>query len=73
VILALPLAIPVAKPPAEEIVAIEVVPLLHVPPDGTSERVSVAPTHDIAAPLIEEGNGFTRKPVLTKQPVAVKV
>ena len=51
------------------IVAIEVLPLVHVPPPVVLERVMVAAWHTDAGPLIAPGNGLTVTLVQTPQPV----
>jgi len=39
--------------PVEETVAIEVFPLVHVPPEGDPVNVVLAPPHNILLPLID--------------------
>ena len=60
-IIALPTAIPVATPVAEPMVTIEVLLLLHTPPDAASNKVVPEPTHTADAPetVPAKGNGST--------------
>jgi hypothetical protein len=54
--------------PDEPIVATAVLLLLHTPPAVASDKVVVAATHTVVAPVIPAGKGLTEKEVVTKQP-----
>jgi hypothetical protein len=53
--LAVPLSTPVTTPVEDPIVAIEVLPLFHVPPDGVVVSVVVSPAQTVAVPEIAAG------------------
>ena len=59
---------PVTRPVAEPIVAINVLLLAHVPPPA-SLSVTVDPRHTSVGPKITDGNGFTVTTVVMMQPV----
>lgn len=58
---------PVATPEEEPTVAIAIFPLLHVPPEVASVRVTLAPTQTGTA-LKAAGNGLTVREVVPVQP-----
>jgi hypothetical protein len=62
-----PTATPVTTP-AVLIVAIEVLPLIHVPPDVASVKVLVPPTVVVVMPPIAAGAGLTVIILEEKQP-----
>jgi hypothetical protein len=64
----MPPAIPVNMPEEEPMVAIPVLPVLHVPP-GVEDNDVVAPAHMASTPVIPMGNGFTVTTAVVKQPV----
>ncbi len=64
-----PAATPVTTPVPEPTVAIDVLPLLHVPPPVASERVVVLPTQTVGVPVIADGNAETVTTSVAKQPV----
>lgn len=61
----MPFTIPVAEPT----VAIEVLPLVHVPPLVVLLSVAVWPTHKPMLPVMPAGAGFTVIGFVTVQPV----
>ena len=67
--LAVPALTPVTNPVLEPIVAMPVLPLLHVPPVVALARVDVVPAHIAVAPVIAAGSGFTVIIVVVIQPV----
>lgn len=52
-------------------VAIDVLPLLHVPPEVALNKLTVLPTHTLIAPdgVIAPGSAFTVTIAVAKQPV----
>ena len=68
VIIVVPIVIPVTKPVIEPIVAIEVVPLVHVPPGEPSASAIVALIQTAEVPVIDTGSGLT---VIMALPVMV--
>ena len=50
---------PVYVPDALPIVATEVVPLVHTPPETESDKVAESPTQTLVVPVITEGAAFT--------------
>ena len=60
---------PVTIPVDEPIIAIPVLPLAHVPPPA-SLKVVVKPTHTVAVPVIDEGNGLNVTTIVVIHPVA---
>ena len=69
VITDVPALTPVSVPVVETIVAMIVLPLLHVPPDVPSLKVVVKPAHKLVAPVIATGKGFTTTEAVVIQPV----
>jgi hypothetical protein len=71
------MAMPVAMPEVEPIVAIDVVPLVQVPPGEASAWGMVAPMQTAVAPVMGRGSGLmamTALPVMVLlQPVVVLV
>jgi len=65
-------AMPPITTPDEVIVAIDGVPLLHIPPGVTSLSVVVDPAHTFRIPKIGAGSGFTLIVVVRAQPAIVK-
>ena len=65
----LPAATPVTTP-VPEIVALEGLLLLHVPPEVASASVVVKPSHTLAVPVIAAGNGLTVIGKVALQPVS---
>jgi hypothetical protein len=63
---------PITMPVPEPMVAIVVLPLLHVPPPA-SVSVVVPPTHMLVVPLMADGKGFTVSVVFVVHPVDDKV
>ena len=59
---------PVAMPEAVPIVALPLL-LLQVPPEGVALSVVVKPTHTLAVPEIDDGDGFMVTVVVVKHPV----
>lgn len=68
-ILVVPKATPVIIPVAEPAVAIEVLPLVHVPPEGVDDSVVLLPIHVLPVPVIDVGNGSTVNTLVVVQPV----
>jgi hypothetical protein len=66
--LAVPAMTPQRLPPPKVTVAIDVLPLLHVPPDGVPVSVAQAPAHMLVLPLIAVGRALTSTEVLRLQP-----
>lgn len=66
--LALPVAIPVTTPVDEPTVAIEVVPLLQVPPVVALLKVVEPPTHSSAVPVFAPGAALTVTVTTLRQP-----
>jgi hypothetical protein len=64
-----PALTPVTIPEEEPIVAIEGLPLLHVPPP-VPVKIIVDPTHTLPGPVIAPGMGLTVTTAVVKQPVA---
>jgi len=64
---------PVTRPDAEPIVAIEPLLLLQLPPDVRSFNVTVAPGQRPLEPVIGAGNGLMVTTAVFLQPVAVSV
>ena len=64
-----PTPAPVTTPVDALTVAMDVFPLVQVPPDGELERVVALPTQVLAVPEIIAGNGFTVAVTDRKQPV----
>lgn len=60
---------PVTTPDEEPTVAIPVLPLVHVPPDGELLYVVVEPIHTDVVPEIDPGLLFTQRPNVEKQPL----
>ena len=63
---------PAANPftaPVLPTVAIDVLLLLHVPPDGLEDNVVALPTHTFIVPVIDDGIGLTVNVVVVRQPV----
>lgn len=63
-----PVEMPVTTPELIPIVAIVVLPLVHVPPPSEA-RVTVCPIHTLLLPTIFDGSGFTVTIILAAQPV----
>ena len=59
VITAVPIAAPVTEPVTEPILATDMLLLLHVPPRGVPDKVSVLPTQILVAPVIEPDDALT--------------
>lgn len=70
VIIALPAVTPVTTPKLASTVAIDVLPLVHVPPVVALARVVVNPSHTCKPPVITAGSGFTVATSVRIQPVA---
>ncbi len=68
---ALPAATPETIPVAEPTVAIEVLLLVHVPPEVALFSVTEAPTHVAIVPVMADGNGVTVTVVVTDPPNTV--
>lgn len=68
-IFAVPASTPVTIPELLPTVAMPVLPLVHVPPDGEELNVVVAPTHTVAVPVIADGVAFTVTTAVTLQVV----
>ena len=68
VIIVVPIVRPVTRPVIEPIVAIEVVPLVQVPPGDPSASGIVALTQTAVAPVIGNGSGLM---TITALPVIV--
>lgn len=66
-----PAATPVTTPVEEPTVAIDPLPLLHVPPAVASVRLDVEPAHASVVPEIPTGNGLTVIGVVVIQPVPI--
>lgn len=71
VIADVPAATPVTIPVEVVIVALAVLPELHVPPEGVLESVVAAPTHTVAVPAIAVGSAFTVTMRVSTHPVPV--
>ena len=56
--LTIPPLTPVTTPP-EDTVAIEVLPLTHVPPDVASVKVMLLPVVTVVGPEMADGTGYT--------------
>ena len=69
VIVEVPDDTPVTMPVDEPIVAMPVLPLVHVPPPA-SLSVVVKPAQTTAVPVIEDGNGLTVTTTVAIQPAA---
>ena len=54
-----PASIPETVPEPVSTTAIAVLLLLHVPPLVASLKVKRLPVHNVPAPVIDKGNGFT--------------
>lgn len=65
-----PTPAPVTMPVAALTVAMDVLALVHVPPEGELDNVVLLPTQVLAVPEMIAGNGFTVATVERKQPVA---
>ena len=59
---------PVTIPVIEFMIAVAVLPLVHVPPVGVHASVLVAPIHTLPEPVIALGNAFTVTVAVLKQP-----
>ena len=66
-----PAEIPRTEPVSIPIVAIPVFPLCQVPPILASDKVTDAPIHTFAGPVILDGNGFMTTGIVMKQLVVV--
>ena len=64
----MPAVTPVTTPEPDPTVATPVAPLVHAPPDGEELRVVVAPVHNDAVPVIDEGVVLTVTGAITKHP-----
>lgn len=64
-----PAVMPVATPVVDDIVAIPVEELLHVPSNGPLKLVVVCPIHTCSVPVIGSGMAFTVTTAVTEQPV----
>ena len=60
---------PVTSPLAKSTVAIDIMPLVHDPPEGVAPNVLVAPIHITAVPVID-GLACTVTMVIAWQPAA---
>ena len=69
---AVPAATPVTIPVVPPIVATNVLPLVHAPPEVPSESEVVAPTHAPGVPAIDAGTGFTVTVFDVVQPIPLK-
>jgi hypothetical protein len=67
--IATPADTPETMVPVMVTVAILVALLLHVPPEVTSFRGVVLPTHTDAVPVMDEGSGLTVTTEVTRQPL----
>lgn len=65
---AVPAATPVTMPVPDPTVAVAVLPLVHVPPDGEELNVVVAPSHTVAVPVIAPAALLTVTACAAKQP-----
>ena len=63
----MPAETPVTTPVETPTVAIDVLPLVHVPPPVASESVMVLPTATLVNPVIAAGRGLTVKMVVTEE------
>lgn len=68
-IVAVPVATPVRTPVPGTMVAMAVLPLAHVPPDGVHVSVTVLAGHIVVGPPIAPGSGLTVTVRVLKQPV----
>jgi hypothetical protein len=59
---------PVTIPELEPTVELPLL-LVHTPPGGVAVNVVVNPTHTLAVPEIDDGDGFTVTTVVVKHPV----
>ena len=71
-ILAVPAATPVTTPLELFMVATNVVPLVHTPPEVASESVAVKPMQGAAIPAIAAGVGTTVTVFVVVQPTGLK-
>ena len=60
---------PVTMPDPRPTVAVAVVPLSHVPPEGVPVSVVVAPSHTASGPEIATGSGLTDTIIVRTHPV----
>ena len=65
----MPYDTPVTTPVDEPIVAMPVLPLVHVPPLVASLMLVVKPAHTVAVPVMDEGSGLTVTTTVEIQPV----
>jgi hypothetical protein len=63
-----PVAIPPMSPVEALAVAIEVLLLLHVPPDELLVKVVITPVHTVPLPDMVAGSGFTVATAMAEQP-----
>jgi hypothetical protein len=68
---AVPVTIPVTTPEEEPTVAIEILPLVHVPPDVLLLSDVVDPEQTVSVPVIGSNAAPTVTTVVTAHPVAV--
>src|SRR5204862_639672 len=73
VIIATPTFTPPTTPVPDPTVAMNVLPLLQVPPGVTSARVVVNPIHTFMVPVMVAGSGLTVTVAVLIHPVLVKV
>jgi hypothetical protein len=67
------MAMPERTPDDNPIDAIEVLPLVHVPPAELLLNVEKPPVHTVVIPDIVAGNGFTLTTFTDEQPVDSRV
>ena len=67
----MPAATPVTAPVPEPAVAMAVLPLVQVPPDGEELNVVVAPEHTDIVPVMVDGVVLTVTDCVAKQPAKV--
>jgi hypothetical protein len=67
-ILVVPVATPNTEPELTSTLAMDVLALLHVPPEEASLKIVVVPTQKVVTPVTDAGSGFTVIKVVATHP-----